>query len=143
SIVVISWLVTSSAVVIHERIAAPSASTVQAPQTPSPHPYLVPVRPNSSRNTSSNGLSGSVSTVSCFPLTVKAIDCGIRDSSLLAERGAASRRSLLWFRGLLAPRPVVAELIERAAEGSLQFADATIERLVERSALVAHRDGLH
>jgi hypothetical protein len=37
--------------VMHESIGTPSSMTVQAPQWPSPHATLVPVRPMSSRRT--------------------------------------------------------------------------------------------
>ena len=36
---------------VQERIGLPSISTVQAPQRPSPQPYLQPVRSRSSRRT--------------------------------------------------------------------------------------------
>ena len=37
--------------VTHEKIASPSASTVQAPHWPRPQPYLAPLRCSSSRST--------------------------------------------------------------------------------------------
>src|SRR5262245_43977567 len=37
-----------------ERFGTPSISTVQAPQAPTPQPYLVPVNARRSRSTSSN-----------------------------------------------------------------------------------------
>src|SRR5262249_29216318 len=39
-----------------------------------PQPYLVPVSPRSSRSTQSSGLSGSTSTLTAFPFTVRAIN---------------------------------------------------------------------
>jgi hypothetical protein len=42
----------------HDRIAAPSTCTVQAPQNPAPQPNFVPVSSSVSRNTQSNGVSG-------------------------------------------------------------------------------------
>src|SRR5215472_1517865 len=56
--------------VTHERTASPSRCTVQQPQMAMPQPYFVPVRPRSSRNTQSRGLSGSTSTEVFLPLRV-------------------------------------------------------------------------
>jgi hypothetical protein len=42
----------------HERTAAPSTSTVQAPHWATPQPYFVPVRPSSSLSTHRSGVSG-------------------------------------------------------------------------------------
>ena len=52
--VVISRAATAPSLVMHERAGSPSISTVQAPQRPSPQPYLAPVRPRSSRSTPSS-----------------------------------------------------------------------------------------
>src|SRR3569833_2234449 len=52
----------------HERWAAPFTWTVQAPQRPAPHPYLVPTRPSSSRNTHNKGISGGASNWRTCPL---------------------------------------------------------------------------
>ena len=43
------------------RVAAPFTCTVQAPHSPTPHPYLVPVNCNWSRRYHSSGISGSPS----------------------------------------------------------------------------------
>src|SRR3989344_7189045 len=43
----------------HERIASPSTTTMHAPQSPLPQPYLVPVRFEASRSAQSSGVSGS------------------------------------------------------------------------------------
>jgi len=43
--------------VMHERIAAPPMSTVQAPQTPRPQPYFVPRSWSVSRSAHSSGIS--------------------------------------------------------------------------------------
>ena len=40
--------------------ASPSTSTMQAPQSPTPQPYLVPVRFIASRRAHSNGVCGSM-----------------------------------------------------------------------------------
>src|SRR5258708_32077502 len=53
-----------------ERVATPSRWTVQAPHAAMPQPYFVPVIFNSSRNTHSNGVPGSVLTSFCCPFTV-------------------------------------------------------------------------
>src|SRR6266849_9619465 len=42
----------------HERRGAPPIRTVHAPHCPSPQPYLLPVKPSSSRKTSNRGVSG-------------------------------------------------------------------------------------
>ena len=46
----------------HERVGTPSTCTVQAPHWAIPQPYLVPIRPITSRSTHSSGVSGSTST---------------------------------------------------------------------------------
>src|SRR5436190_9113040 len=46
----------------HEFTGSPSMSTVHAPHSPSPHPSLVPVRPQSSRSTSSRRFIGCAAT---------------------------------------------------------------------------------
>src|SRR2546425_849305 len=73
SIVVTRLPAAAEAGVTHERTAAPSRWTVQAPQSAMPHPYLVPVRPSVSRITQSSGVSGGTSTCCFRPLTVNAI----------------------------------------------------------------------
>src|SRR5208337_51862 len=52
---------------LHERTASPPTTTVHEPQNPSPHPYLVPVRPRSVRSTHSRVRSPSVSIVVGLP----------------------------------------------------------------------------
>src|SRR5579872_1948533 len=56
---------------VQERIALPFSSTVHDPQSPMPHPYLVPVRPRMSRRYHMSGISGSPSKVWDCPLTLK------------------------------------------------------------------------
>src|SRR5215470_11715933 len=58
----------------HERVATPLMCTVQAPQSCKPHPNLVPVKPNVSRSTHSNGICGETSTLCRFPLRVNSMD---------------------------------------------------------------------
>ena len=53
--------------VLQDLTALPSTATVQAPQSASPQPYLVPVSPSSVRNTHSSMRSSSVSSVTACP----------------------------------------------------------------------------
>ena len=55
--------------VTHERTTWPSRCTVHAPHSASPQPYLVPVRPSTSRSAHSSGISGSTSRRAPSPLT--------------------------------------------------------------------------
>ena len=55
----------------HERIGAPSTCTVQAPHKLMPQPNFVPLSSSSSRNTQSNGVFGSTSTLRLSPFTFK------------------------------------------------------------------------
>src|SRR6266849_6755887 len=50
-----------------------SSNTVQVPHSPSSHPCLVPVRPQSSRRTSSSVLCGANATSVCSPFSAKAM----------------------------------------------------------------------
>ena len=50
------------------NVACLSTITVQAPQSAWPQPYLVPVKPVSSRRNHSSGRSGSPSQLCCWPL---------------------------------------------------------------------------
>src|SRR5882757_9735060 len=59
--VVTLFVPTEAAGIRHERTATPSRCTVQAPHSPRPHPYLVPVSPKASRSTHKSGVSGSIS----------------------------------------------------------------------------------
>src|SRR6267154_5686952 len=60
----------------HAFIGWPSTWIVQTPQRAIPHPYLVPVNPMLSRKTQRSGVSGSTSTVSDLPLTLR-VNCMI------------------------------------------------------------------
>src|SRR5215469_11792384 len=73
SIVVTLRPATAEVGVTHERTAAPSTCTVQAPHTAMPQPYLVPVRLSDSRRTQRRGISGGTSTCRGLPLTVNEI----------------------------------------------------------------------
>jgi hypothetical protein len=55
----------------HDRAGTPSTCTVQAPHWAIPQPYLVPIRPITSRSTQSSGVSASTSTSCGRPLTVR------------------------------------------------------------------------
>src|SRR3984893_12369536 len=67
----------------HERTAAPSTCTVQAPQSAMPHPYLVPVSDRWSRSTQRSGVSASASMFCVAPLTVRVTMCQVH---LVIER---------------------------------------------------------
>src|SRR6266700_7775762 len=57
----------------HERRGAPPIRTVHAPHCPSPQPYLLPVRPSSSRKTFNRGVSGAYLTGYRLSLTSSSI----------------------------------------------------------------------
>src|SRR6516165_1099016 len=61
---------TSDIGMLQERIASPLRCTVQAPQSATPQPNFVPVRPSSSRKYHMSGIDGSPSNVRSCPLTV-------------------------------------------------------------------------
>src|SRR5262245_40805901 len=54
-----------------DRTGRPSTCTVQAPHWAMPQPYLVPMRPSTSRSTQSSGVSESTSMSWVVPLTVR------------------------------------------------------------------------
>ena len=57
----------------HERTAAPSTCTVQAPQRPAPQPNFVPLSSNVSRSTQSRGVCGVTLTLRSLPFTRRVI----------------------------------------------------------------------
>src|SRR5690348_6033078 len=59
--------------VTQERMALPSRCTVQAPHSAMPQPYLVPVRPSTSRRYHSSGICGSPLKERSTPLTLRRI----------------------------------------------------------------------
>src|SRR5215470_15143951 len=59
--------------ITQDRLGTPSRCTVQAPHNATPQPNLVPFIPSRSRNTHSNGMSGSESTECDVPLILSAI----------------------------------------------------------------------
>src|SRR5882672_1087539 len=71
SMVVIFLPTAADTGITHERVALPSMCTVQAPQTATPQPYLVPVRPTCSRIAHSKGVSGGTLTSLVLPLIVR------------------------------------------------------------------------
>jgi hypothetical protein len=71
--------------VTHERIGSPSRCTVHAPQSATPQPYLVPVRPSVSRSIHSSGVSGLTSTA-CSARFTRICNAAIRQ--VLLARGA-------------------------------------------------------
>src|ERR1700689_1112618 len=74
--VVTGWLLTLLTAVWQERTASPPTITVQAPQSPTPQPYLGPLMFNTSRSTHSRGISGGTSTVAATLLTVNLVSIG-------------------------------------------------------------------
>src|SRR5437016_4822345 len=54
--------------ITHDRLGMPSRCTVQAPQSATPQPNLVPFMPSRSRKTHSKGMSGDASTLCDLPL---------------------------------------------------------------------------
>src|SRR5262249_37153751 len=76
--------------VTHDRVGAPSISTVQAAHWPSPHPYFVPVRSKSSRSTLRRVRSESASIRRFEPLTSSSVILGIGSFSR-ETRPAADR----------------------------------------------------
>src|SRR5580700_4034236 len=81
--VVIGSLATDPTVVMQERTARPATSTVHAPQSPIPHPYLAPLRFNMSRSTHKRGISGETSTVAATLLMFNLI--GIESTTVRLE----------------------------------------------------------
>src|SRR5262245_8997687 len=64
---------TSPTVVTQDRTGLLSTWTVHAPHTATPHAYLVPVSPSSSRSTQRSGTSSRTSTFRVTPLTSNVI----------------------------------------------------------------------
>src|SRR5258708_35725400 len=75
-----------------ERRGVPFSKMVHAPHWPSPQPYLVPVRPSSSRNAESNEVAGSDSKNRLFPLICAWIDTA--DGPLMKREQRAATRIL-------------------------------------------------
>src|SRR3546814_352197 len=93
SIVVTNAPSISPIVTWHARTAAPSISTVHAPQSPVPHPYLAPVRLDASRKAQSKGVSGAMRYSTGWLLTVKRVMRALLEFDSLAWKraGAATR----------------------------------------------------
>src|SRR5258705_346370 len=71
SMVVTAPSPTLSIGVMHDRRGVPSTCTAHTPHSAIPQPNLVPVIPSTSRNTHSNGVSASTSTLCAVPLTLR------------------------------------------------------------------------
>src|SRR5216683_4331383 len=69
SIVTTGFPTAALAGIWHERRGAPPIRTVHAPHCPSPQPYLLPVKPSSSRKTFNRGVSGGYLTRCRLSLT--------------------------------------------------------------------------
>src|SRR6266581_3148295 len=68
SMVVMAWPTAAPTGITQARLGMPSRCTVQAPQSATPQPNLVPFMPSRSRKTHSRGMSGDASTVCDLPL---------------------------------------------------------------------------
>src|SRR5262252_11245111 len=66
--VVMAWPTAALTGITQDRLGIPSRCTVQAPQSATPQPNLVPFMPSTSRKTHSRGMSGATSTLWVFPL---------------------------------------------------------------------------
>src|SRR6266403_82245 len=76
--------------VTHERTGSPSRCTVHAPQSATPPPYLVPVRPSVSRSTHSSGVSELTSTA-CSAWFTRICNAAIRQVLLARAAGRGGR----------------------------------------------------
>src|ERR1700722_9225393 len=76
SIVVTGRVLTLLTAVWQERTASLPTMTVQAPQSPTPQPYLGPLMFNTSRSTHRRGMSGGTSTVAATLLIVNLVSIG-------------------------------------------------------------------
>src|SRR3954471_4134551 len=77
---------TSASDVIQERVALPSITTVQAPHSPSPQPYLQPASSKSSRRTLSRLRLGSAATSRDWPLISRRVIAGIDHSPVSRDQ---------------------------------------------------------
>src|SRR3977135_1364891 len=85
----ICLLATRPTGMMKERVGKPSIKTVQAPHSPSPQPYLLPVRSRSLRSTPSRLAVESTSTCNFLPLILSAVTFDISaasDSNFFQER---------------------------------------------------------
>src|SRR4051812_45367682 len=89
---------------MHERTAAPSTCTVQAPHWAMPQPYFVPVSPSCSRSTQSSGVASSTLTSTVRPFTLSvAIACASWTRTFTRLHGGA-----MWSPAIFEGRPIVA-----------------------------------
>src|SRR5205823_1087892 len=73
SMVVIFLPATADSGVLQDLVGVPSICTVHAPQSPTPQPNLVPVKPSLSRSTQRSGMSGPAWTSRLLPLTTSVL----------------------------------------------------------------------
>src|SRR5207248_5523379 len=97
SIVVIFFPAAAPICMRQERTGEPSTKTVQAPHCPSPHPYLAPVRPRSSRRTLRRLASDATSTLCSTPFTNKVKAMSIRPEKLSLVQVHELGRAILVF----------------------------------------------
>src|SRR3546814_8151822 len=95
SIVVTNAPSISPIVTWHARTAAPSISTVHAPQSPVPHPYLAPVRLDASRKAQSKGVSGAKRYSTGWLLTVKRVMRALLEFDSRSEEHTSELQSLM------------------------------------------------
>src|ERR1700758_5548244 len=88
SMVVIEWPTAAPTGITQDRLGLPSKCTVQAPQSATPQPNLVPFMPRRSRKTHSSGISVGASTVCDLPLIFNVI---MTPPPQLLPRGTGAR----------------------------------------------------
>src|SRR5208337_1439590 len=91
---------------VHERSAFPFTITVQAPQSPSPQPYFVPVRPRSYRRTHRRMRLGSTSKLTGFPFSLNPMVSFMSTppgSASSVQRGSLGHETLEVKRDFRAP----------------------------------------
>ena len=110
-----------------ERVGWPSISTVQAPQSALPQPYLVPVRFSESRRIHSRGVSpGTLAAMSTRTLLTKKIGMGCSEGAL----DDAEPSILGDFAGCLQDRPArtARSALGRPSAGSIGRGFASARR---------------
>src|SRR6266436_176729 len=96
SMVLMDFAAAVLTVIWQDRRGEPLIKTVHAPHCPSPHPYLVPVRVNSSRSAERRDVSGSHWTVYRFPLISSSIGFAILTPAAAQIVQAASPSALCY-----------------------------------------------
>src|SRR6266487_3407191 len=102
----------------HERIDRPSTRTVQVPHSPSSQPCFVPVKPRSSRSTSSSVLCGAKATSTGSPFSSKTIFTLASGGGIHAKRKLDNRHGprQLWAR-MRADWRTAGQAVGRMADG--------------------------